>query len=150
MFRCVQRMNDSDQDRSYPCRIYELLISDMAIREVRTTQQHGIKRGSLRSMIRYWKMVSLCGLTQHTLFVFIFDSVHSILTTLVSLKLGSFLRTRSPKGTYLGMKSSTTTYPWFASAQSMQLAFSKDAGTHLSIFACGLRTNDHTNLPLIG
>ena len=136
--------------RLYPCQIYELLTLVMVTQEVRTTRWHGNKQGSLESMIPYWKMVSLCGLTQHTLFVFIFNLVHSILTTLVSLKLGSFLHTRSPKGTYLGMKSSITTYPWFASARSTQLAFSKDVGTHLSTFASRLRTNDHTNLPLIG
>jgi hypothetical protein len=34
-----------------PCQIYKLLTLDMAIQEVRTTQQHGIKRGSLRSIL---------------------------------------------------------------------------------------------------
>ena len=126
--------------RLYPCQIYELLTLVMVTQEVRTTRRHGNKQGSLESMIPYWKMVSLCGLTRLTLYVFVSDSdvcVCHILTMLISSKLGSYLRTRSPKETYLGMKSSTTIYPWFAFARSMQLDFLKAVGTRSSIFVSG-------------
>ena len=124
--------------RLYHCQIYELLTSVMVTREVRTTRRHGNKQGSLGSMIPYWKMVSLCGLTRLTLYVFVSDSdVRHILTMVISSKHGSYLRTRSPKETYLGMKSSTTMYPWFAFVRSMQSDFLKAVGTRSSIFVSG-------------